>query len=108
MPNIGGGMEDRWLGNGQVIQSREAIPRPAFASALRATADLAEPNPLHFTVELLEPVVVSGNRVILTPATDHTPQPTTGLAQFVVATTLELFLNRCQRAGHAFRHRDPN
>ena len=72
MPGIGVGMEDLRLGNVAIIDSRETGPRPAFGTSLRAAANLAKPKTTNRIIELLQPFVVARNRVVLSPATNHT------------------------------------
>ena len=108
MPNIGVGMEDPGLGNIEPVNAGQSWPRPTFSSALAAAANLAEPEPLHSFVELLESVVVSRYRIILSPTANHTGQPASGFIQRSVAAADKVFLDRGQRAAHTVRHRDPN
>ena len=52
MPDIGVGVKDLRLGDIKAIQAVEPRPRPAFAAALTAAANLAKPESTYRLVKL--------------------------------------------------------
>src|SRR5690554_5597721 len=108
MPDVRIGVEDFRFGNVAIVYAAQAIPRPAFAASLTAAANLAKPETFQRSIELLKPVVVARNRIVLSPTTNHTSQPTPGFTQRSVTTASKVLLQRRQRTAHAFCHCDPN
>ena len=92
-------MQDLGLREITIHQPVHSRPRPCRSAVLTASAQLMEPELCDFGNEFIEPAVVIGNSVVTQPSTNHTCQPATGDAHWIVTGLAKFRFDHLQRSG---------